>query len=113
MLRATAWRKLENLDLARDDIERALAVSPGNTDALLERGNIRSLRGDAKGAAADWEAVVAAQPGPSVAEARGKTWRNLKRSDWYPGAPWILAQVECLATALDVTIAPSRTRPYG
>lgn len=78
VLRATAWRKLENLDLARDDIERALAVSPGNTDALLERGNIRSLRGDAKGAAADWEAVVAAQPGPSVAEAARENLAKLK-----------------------------------
>ena len=78
VLRATAWRKLENLDLARDDIERALAVSPGNTDALLERGNIRSLRGDAKGAAADWEAVVAAQPGPSVSEAARQNLAKLK-----------------------------------
>ena len=75
---------------------RALAVSN-------KYRNIRSLRGDAKGAAADWEAVVAAQPGPSVAEAAREN-----PYDWYNSA-----QVECLATALDFTIAPSRNRPHG
>ena len=67
-LRATAWRKLENLDLAQDDIDRAIAISPGSVDALLERGNIRLLQGDATGAAADWGAVIAAGPKSPAAD---------------------------------------------
>ena len=53
VLRATAWRKLENLDLARDDIERAL---PFRRAILMRcsRGKYPFAAGDAKGAAADW-----------------------------------------------------------
>ena len=113
VLRATAWRKLENLDLARDDIERALAVSPGNTDALLERGNIRSLRGMQKARRPTGKLLSPPNPDRRWPRPRGRTWRNLKRSDWYPGCPLDSAQVECLATALDFTIAPSPIRPHG
>ncbi|MGB0631298.1 MAG: tetratricopeptide repeat protein [Alphaproteobacteria bacterium] len=78
VLRATAWRKLKNLDLARDDIERAIALSPGSIDALLERGNIRSLRGETAAAAADWEAVIAARPKSPAADAARENLAKLK-----------------------------------
>ena len=58
IFRATAWRKLDNLNLAHDDVARAAEIAPGNVDALLERGNIRLLRGDRAAAAADWQRVV-------------------------------------------------------
>jgi tetratricopeptide (TPR) repeat protein len=78
VFRATAWRKLKNLDLARDDIERAIAVSPDRADALLERGNIRSLRGDKGGAVADWEAVIAGHPTSPAADAARENLEKLK-----------------------------------
>jgi tetratricopeptide (TPR) repeat protein len=46
-LRASAYRRLETLDLAEDDIARALALDPHHPDALLERGILRRLKGEA------------------------------------------------------------------
>lgn len=67
--RATAWRKLKNLDLAHDDIARAVEIAPMNTDALLERGNIRLLRDDKDGAASDWRAVIGVDAKSPAADA--------------------------------------------
>jgi tetratricopeptide (TPR) repeat protein len=68
-LRASAYRRLETLDLAEDDIARALALEPGNLDALLERGIVRRIKGDAAGARRDWLAVVRAGGDSPAADA--------------------------------------------
>ncbi|MGD9614740.1 MAG: hypothetical protein AB7H90_02545 [Alphaproteobacteria bacterium] len=74
--RAAANRALERLDPALDDITQALKLAPGSVPALLERGNIRSLRGDREGARLDWERVAAMSPvSPEAAAAR----KNLER----------------------------------
>lgn len=56
--RASAYRAVDALDLALDDIERGLAIAPNNVLGLLERGNVRRLKGDAAGARQDWQSVV-------------------------------------------------------
>jgi Flp pilus assembly protein TadD len=68
-LRASAYRRLETLDLAEDDVTRALALEPGFPDALLERGILRRLKGDTAGARRDWLAVVRAGGDSPAAEA--------------------------------------------
>ena len=78
VLRATAWRKLVNLDLALDDIQRAISMSSAGVDALLERGNIRLLRGDRVGAVSDWTSVIAAGPNSLAADAALKNLAKIK-----------------------------------
>jgi tetratricopeptide (TPR) repeat protein len=78
ILRASAYRYLDNRKAAMTDIERALSFDPGNPEALVERGILRRLDGDDKGARADWLAVIkAAPPGPVLDEAQ----RNLELMD--------------------------------
>ena len=60
VLRAAAWRHSGKLDLAQDDIDRALPQDAENPDALLERGILRQRRGDQAGARRDWERAMAA-----------------------------------------------------
>ena len=67
MFRATAYRFVEALDLARDNLERALALDPRSPEALLELGIVRRLDGDRVGAAAAWEQVVKNAPGSPAA----------------------------------------------
>ena len=62
MLRAAAWRHLNKLDLAQDDIDRAFALDPEYPDALLERGILRQRHGDETGARSDWESAVRLSP---------------------------------------------------
>lgn len=78
ILRATAWRKLKNIDLAVDDIARAVTLAPANTDALLERGNISLARGDSAGAVADWRRVIAIDANSPAADAARENLAKLK-----------------------------------
>lgn len=81
VLRATAWRKLKNLDLALDDIARALAVAPSGIDVLLERGNIYALRGERTKAVGDWRGVIRISPNSIAAEAaRENLAKNRKQA---------------------------------
>lgn len=57
LLYATALRQTGRLDRAKTAIERADAIFPDDPDILLERGRIRLLTKDRKGAAADWQRV--------------------------------------------------------
>ena len=76
--RASAWRRVEALDLARQDIDAVLAARPDNPDALLERGLIRKAQGDRDGARADWLKVLEiAIEGPLTDAAR----RNIEQMD--------------------------------
>ncbi len=68
ILRASAYRYLDALELARDDIDRALARGPDNPDGLLERGILRRLAGDAPGARDDWLRAIALAEGTPVAD---------------------------------------------
>jgi tetratricopeptide (TPR) repeat protein len=74
--RAAANRALDRLDPALDDITEALKRAPDSVPALLERGNIRALRGDTEGARLDWERVATMSPGSPEAIAAKK---NLER----------------------------------
>jgi tetratricopeptide (TPR) repeat protein len=76
LYRAGAYRRLNNLALAARDIDRSLALGPGNPDAYLERGIIRRLSGDDRGADGDWRHVIATAPKSAAArDAR----RNLEQ----------------------------------
>jgi len=57
-LRATAYRRLNDLTHAEADITLACAQDPDDPDALLERGVIRQRLGDRQGARLDWEKVA-------------------------------------------------------
>lgn len=63
IFRASAYRRVQDgLDLAQQDIEQALKIAPDAPAALLERGNIRALKGDLAGAKADWLRVEKVAP---------------------------------------------------
>ena len=61
--RASANRALDRLDPALADVEKAIARTPNSAAAVLERGNIRRLKGDSEGARQDWERVGQLAPG--------------------------------------------------
>ena len=78
VLRASAYRSLDALDLPQAHIALALTRVPDNQDALLERGMLRRLSGDAAGARGDWFRVIDLAEGtPTAAAARA----NLARLD--------------------------------
>lgn len=65
VFRASAYRHVggaDALELAQADADRALKLAPEFTPGLLERGNIRRLRGDIPGAKADWQRVITLAP---------------------------------------------------
>ncbi|HZL58756.1 MAG TPA: tetratricopeptide repeat protein [Stellaceae bacterium] len=71
LYRASAYRNAggdDGLELALADAEAALKLEPDWSPALLERGNIRRLKGDTKGARADWERVQQLAPNSAAAE---------------------------------------------
>jgi tetratricopeptide (TPR) repeat protein len=68
VLRATAYRKLEQADLAHDNVEMALKADPNDPDALLERGTQRALAGDTEGARQDWLRTIEVAPDSPAAE---------------------------------------------
>ena len=71
ILRATAYRMLEQPDLAKDNIEMALKADPNDPDALLERGQQRAEAGDKDGARADWVKLIEVAPNsPAANDAR-------------------------------------------
>ena len=76
--RAAAYRHLEILDLAADDVARALALAPGDPVILLESGNIRRLAGDDAGARAEWLRILIEAPESPAAE---PAQANLQRLD--------------------------------
>ncbi len=76
--RAAAYRHVGSLELAADDIARALTLRPDDPVLLLERGNIRRLAGDDGGARNDWLRVVMDSPGTLAAKS---AQINLERLD--------------------------------
>lgn len=77
-LRASAYRYVDKLDFAKEDVARALALDPNYPDALLERGMLRRLDDNIVGAREDWLKVINAFPeSPAADIAR----RNLEMMD--------------------------------
>lgn len=54
---------------ARDDIDAALKLNPGDADALVERGLLRRQGGDLGGARRDFAAALKAAPDGEAAAA--------------------------------------------
>ncbi len=77
-LRASAYRYLDKLDLAKADIARALVLDPVFPDALLERGMIRRLEDNPAGAREDWLKAINLAPESAAADTAR---RNLEMLD--------------------------------
>jgi regulator of sirC expression with transglutaminase-like and TPR domain len=67
VLRASARHAIGRKGDARADVEAALHVLPAYPEALLERGTLKLESGDAKGASADWQRIVAEAPNSDAA----------------------------------------------
>lgn len=78
VLRAVAYRYLDKLELAKDDLSRALILDPAFPDALLERGIIRRLEENDAGARDDWMKAITAAPESAAADTAR---RNLEMMD--------------------------------
>lgn len=77
-LRASAYRFVDVLDLAMEDANRALVLEPDNPEALLERGIIHRLEGNASAARQDWITLIRLHDGRPAAE---DAKRNLEMLD--------------------------------
>ncbi|AOX20627.1 tetratricopeptide repeat protein [Kozakia baliensis] len=62
VLRASVHRRLGQIDAGLQDVARALALSPEDVDALLERGILRARHGEMAKAREDWDRVIALSP---------------------------------------------------
>jgi len=81
VLRAAALRHLDRVDQAIEAVERALGLAPDNAEGLLERGILRQLRGDARGARGDWQRVIQLAPESMAADLAAQ---NLELSEAGP-----------------------------
>jgi Flp pilus assembly protein TadD len=77
-MRAAAYRQLDNPDLALDNVEQALRISPSHPGALLERGYLRRAKGDQVGARSDWLTVIQVMPGTDIASEAQKNIEKLE-----------------------------------
>ncbi len=68
ILRSGAYRNLGLTDLARDDLERGLAINPDNPDAWLERGLLAESTGQSEQASAAWLRVLQLAPDSVAAD---------------------------------------------
>jgi tetratricopeptide (TPR) repeat protein len=85
--RASAYRFLNKLPEARLDIDKALQLSPGRGDALLERGVIKVMTGDAVGGRADWQQISNSAPGSPLARAAEENIARLAQVPPPPAQP--------------------------
>jgi regulator of sirC expression with transglutaminase-like and TPR domain len=68
VFRAGAYRYVDSLELASQDIEQALKLAPDDPEALLERGRIRAEMNDPAGAREDWLKVANLAHGTPVGD---------------------------------------------
>jgi tetratricopeptide (TPR) repeat protein len=81
LYRAEAWQALNRLDQALADADHVLTLKPGDGEALVLRGTLHALSGDATGARLDWREVIRREPD----SANGKTAaERLSRLDHAP-----------------------------
>ncbi len=69
VLRGSAYRHLNIVELAEDDIERVLKADPENTDALLEKGLLALNSGDITSARKVWIRVLELAPDSTAGDA--------------------------------------------
>jgi len=81
--RASAYRRVDSLELAAADADQALALDPDNAEALLERGILYRMRGEEDRARAAWERLLRVAPEGAAADAAR---RNLGKSGARTGA---------------------------
>jgi lipoprotein NlpI len=82
--RAAAYRYVDSLELAEQDANEAVHVAPDIPESWLERGILRRLKGDLKGARADWLQVLVLDP----EGAAGDTARaNIERLELHLDSP--------------------------
>jgi tetratricopeptide (TPR) repeat protein len=67
-LRGSAFRYLDNVAGAEDDINSALKLDPDFADALMERGILRRMKGDDAGAREDWLRAINLAPESTAAD---------------------------------------------
>ena len=72
VLTASAYRSLDQLDLAKDALDRAFEINPNDPLAFLERGLLRKSQGDKKGAMEDFAKVIELAPNTPPADAASK-----------------------------------------
>jgi Flp pilus assembly protein TadD len=77
-MRAAAYRQLETPELAEENIDQALKLSPSHAGALLERGYLRRAKGDIEGARAAWLTVIQVTPGSEIAN---EAQKNIEKLD--------------------------------
>lgn len=78
VFRASAHRQIDALDLAEDDITKALRLAPSDPDALMELAMILRGKGDADGARRAWRAVLKVAPNTSHADVARKHLADLE-----------------------------------
>ncbi|HEX2580662.1 MAG TPA: tetratricopeptide repeat protein [Dongiaceae bacterium] len=69
VLTASAYRSLEQYDLAEEALGQALNLAPDDPVAWLERGLLHAAKGNRQDAVTDWQKVLRLAPGSSAAEA--------------------------------------------
>jgi tetratricopeptide (TPR) repeat protein len=73
LYRASAYRYLDAVDLARDDVHRVLAIDASLPEAWLENGILDQIAGDRDAARRSWLEVLRLEPeGPAAAAARAR-----------------------------------------
>lgn len=77
ILIASAYRSLEQYDLAKDALEQAMKLNGNDPLAFLERGLLKKAEGNKDGAKADFEKVLQIAPHSPSAEAAEKHLQEL------------------------------------
>jgi tetratricopeptide (TPR) repeat protein len=77
-LRASAYRFLDVLSLAKQDADTALRLAPNNAEALLEQGIISHMSGDDAAARKMWIRLVRLHEGTPAADSARKNLAKLK-----------------------------------
>lgn len=80
LLYATALREAGKIADARGAVEKALRLAPNAPEVLLERGRIRLIDGDRKGAAGDWKTVADSAPKGPVRDAALASLKALEKT---------------------------------
>ena len=81
VFKASAKRLLKKYGEAFSDVELALFRDPENREGLLERGNLRRIKGDIKGAKDDWSYLIALYPDSPSAKVAQKNINTLKAEE--------------------------------
>ncbi|MBK1697293.1 tetratricopeptide repeat protein [Rhodovibrio salinarum] len=76
--RGSAYRYVDAPTMARENLERALEMDPGNIEALFELGALARLQGNTAAARQRWLEVIRQAPDSSLAQSARE---NLQRMD--------------------------------